>query len=48
MSEIVRGAREGALFFVLKPRLDVVRANFLKICKQIKLFGLEKFGLQNN
>ena len=40
MGEIVRGAREGALLFVMKLGLDVLGVNFSKKCKGTQLFGL--------
>ena len=38
--EIVRGACEGALLFVMEPGLDVLGVNSLKICKGTLLFGM--------
>ena len=38
--DIVRGARERALLFVMEPGLDVLGVNSLKICKKTELFGL--------
>ena len=38
--EIVRGARQGALLFVMEPGLDALGVNSLKKCKETQLFGL--------
>ena len=43
MGEIVKGAREGALFFVMQPGLDVLGVNFSKNCKETQLFGFGEF-----
>ena len=40
MSEIVRGACEGAFFFVLEPGFDVLGVNSLKVCKGTLLFDM--------